>query len=268
MSAAQVDNSDSESDENASKEMPFLAPLNDCNSIVCGPSKFGPVTVSSCIMDSGCTSLLLPWPEDPDVVLAPLLVDPCLKCATSLAGSVGSDHVTFHVRAASPIFEVVLDKRKVGVFVSELRFVITEDARQWLQSKTPSLWRKKFVDSHVHNCNLEYALVGQSVLTQLLYMNVYEKGFLFLRSPMNKRPVTETVAELLSLANELYNFEISSPHYEKLKDLRERYADPQLSLSPLKLTHCNRADLSSSNGRSLGRRMDTFGIGKLTCHSN
>jgi hypothetical protein len=183
-----------------------------------------------------------------------------------LAGSVGSDHATFHVRAPSAIFEVILDGHQVQVYVNELRFVITEEARAWLVAKNANLWKPQYQAQHVHNCNLDYALVGQTVLSQLLYLQVYSKGILIVKSVHNAdvgasgRPVNE----LTALASELYALEISSTHYQKLRDLRERLTS-DAGGSPLRAVTADRAD--RADVQSFGRRMDRFGIGRLKCYN-
>lgn len=237
----------------------LFAPLNDYRSIVCGPASFGPVAVESCILDTGCTSLLLPWPRDPDLVLRPLLGDPTLACGTSLANSVGSDHATFQVCAPTALFEVILDGHALGVFVSELRFVVTEAAREWLCAQDPGLWAG-FCDEHVHNNNLEYALVGQTVLIQLLTMQVYNKGLLVLGS-VALPPEPLTVPELLVRASELHRAEIQSPHYQRLRDLRLRDLG-----QPQGRAHAHaQAHVTARSPPQLGRRIDRFGPGVLRC---
>jgi hypothetical protein len=244
----------------------LFAPLNDCRSIVCGPSTFGPVQVESCILDTGCTSLLLPWPRDPDQALGPLLGDPMLVCGTSLAGSVGSDHATFQVCAPTAVFEVVMDGQALGVFVSELRFVVTDEARRWLCAQDAGLWRG-FCDEHVHNMNLDYALVGQTVLSQLVTMQVYNKGLLVLGS--FKRPVPDvSVSEMQERAAEMYRAEIQTPHYQKLRDLRDtRQARNKHEVQPhephAQEAHAQFGAVSARSPPKLGRRMQQFGVGVL-----
>lgn len=219
---------------------PLLAPLNDWNSLVCGPSSFGPICVQRCVIDSGCTSLLVPWPEDPETTLRPLLRDPMLKCVTTLSGSVGSDHANFQVSAPSARFKVLLDGADFGVHVSELRFVITESARRWLVEQDPNLCQG-ITERHVHNMNLDYALVGQTVLAQLLCVQVFDKGLLILCSATQPNFELKDIDHLTQLASDMYRQEIGSAHYAALRDLRDRQKTAQRDFF------------------TLGRRIDRFG---------
>lgn len=228
----------------------FLAPLNDYHSIVCGPSSFGPVQVDSCILDTGCTTLLLPWPHNPEEVLRPLLSEPSLTCVTVLSGSVGSDHATFQVVAPNTAFRVVLEGHDLGISVSELRFVVTEEARRWLCAQDSDLWRG-FCDAHVHNTNLEYALVGQAMLAQLLTLQIFNKGMLFVGSAAHPLPdESPSLAQLVREAGELYRAAVTSPYYERLRDLRDT-------------ERTNKAAHVRSPS-SVGRRMQHFGVGVLS----
>jgi hypothetical protein len=231
---------------------PFLAPLNDFFTLVGGPSSFGPIHVERIIFDSGCTSVLLPWPGNPDSVLIALLQNPTLKCGTSLSGAVGSDHATFHVVAPTAAFPVLLDGHDLGVKISELRFVITEEAKDWLVEHDPSLWTG-FKSTHVHQTNLDFALVGQTILSQLLCVQVFNKGLLILCSSVNVEflpPTQYSMQQLAGLASDLYRKEIETEHYARLRDLRDRRATKTL------------AEMTRSPGRNaFGKRIDHFGIG-------
>jgi hypothetical protein len=205
-----------------------------------------------------------------------LLADPRLKSGTSLAGSVGSDHATFHVQAPSAIFEVTLACHRLFAFVSELRFVVTHSARQWLRNKSMFFWT--FDEKHVHDCNLDYALVGQTVLSQLLCLNVFDKGILFLCSlqdPSSELLDAKPLSQWMRLATEMYREETSSPQYERLRDLRTSLppcnpvnpVNPVNSIDSIDQTGKRpRLDLHESPAVHvrLGARMDHFGIGKLT----
>jgi len=226
-----------------------FAALNTYCSLVCGVSQFGPVTVKACILDHGCTSLLLPWPDDPNKELGIFFEGPesavrySVRVTTSNA--VGSQHATVCVKANLGVFSVVLEGLKVTE-VAELRFVLTEPARVWLDQRQVAALPKKG-DRKIHEENLEYALVGQSVLARVASIQIGAEGMLiysladFLRTP--------SPTELVALCKRKQAEVVESDYFQKyLKDLRER-------------SHEDATDRRRSLEHTLGRRIDTFGLG-------
>lgn len=232
------------------KELPSVfAALNSYCSLVCGESKFGPVAVKACILDHGCTSLLLPWPRDPDNELGVFFQgqDAAVRYSVRVTTSsgIGSRHATVCVKANLEMFACVLVGLKVTE-VEELRFVLTEDARLWLQQRGVTPLPPKG-DPKMHVENLEYALVGQSVLARVASIQIGSEGMLIYSLPDFLQ--TPSPAELVALCKRKQAEVVQSEYFlTHLKDLRER-------------SHEDATDRRRSLENIFGRRIDMFGLG-------
>lgn len=154
-------------------------PLNDNFVPVCGPATFGPILVNACVIDGGCTTnTLLPWPDDPDALQDFFHQSDLYDISVGCVGVVGCS-LNIKVNVGNPqFFPVVLDGVPVCVF-QELRFVITEEARKWLEPRGVRDLPPKD-DSKIYRRNQDCALIGQQVLENLASLQIGPYGMLLI----------------------------------------------------------------------------------------
>eukprot|EP00697_Spironema_sp_BW2_P013718 gnl/Spiro4/3951_TR1969_c0_g1_i1.p1 gnl/Spiro4/3951_TR1969_c0_g1~~gnl/Spiro4/3951_TR1969_c0_g1_i1.p1 ORF type:complete len:246 (+),score=16.79 gnl/Spiro4/3951_TR1969_c0_g1_i1:88-825(+) len=161
-----------------------FCPLNDRQSLVCEGCQFGPVDVECGIIDSEFPSLLLPWPEESK--LASLKTDILageeasgVACRVSISGAVGQQHATCVISNRSSTFKISIQGVPLAE-THELRFCVTAQAVLWLEQvgRIPGL--ADLPRELIHSDNLSYALIGQTVLSTLLSLQVYNYGLFLL----------------------------------------------------------------------------------------
>lgn len=218
------------------------APLNKVSSLVCGVATFGPIQVVGCVIDGGCTTTLLPWPDDPNAELAALLENKSYQITVERSGAVGSSHASLSILAKTSEFAVVLEGVPVASF-RELRLAVTEEARQWLEPRKVSGLPKKD-DPVIHQQNMDCALVGQEVLEGLVTLQIGRWGMLLI--DMQDYEANPAPANFLAIAKDQLSNKKTTAYYENfLKDLRDR-GHQDASDKPLRIA-------------GYGKRMDTLG---------
>lgn len=87
-------------------------------------------------------------------------------------------HASLSILAPTSAFVVVLEGVPVASF-RELRLVVTEKARQWLEPRKVSGLPQKG-DPVIHQQNMDCALVGQGVLEGLVTLQIGRWGMLLI----------------------------------------------------------------------------------------
>ncbi len=161
-----------------------------------------------------------------------------------------SQHATLIIKSDRPIFPVILQNVDLGIRLQSLRFFLTREAVQFLELVKPGICAGLNGFEFSGPSELNYCLCGQSVLMQVITVQVLNHGVLFLPLSFCDELVKKTAV--------LHDEAVSSESFEGLKDLREQrdvVDDSQIqqdeSFSVLN-------EYSAEVSR-LGRRIDDFG---------
>jgi hypothetical protein len=216
-----------------------LAVINKHFHLVVGASSFGPLSVEKAIIDSGCNSLLLPWPDKQMEDFA-RLCDDATQADYILSGAVQHHHLTWVLDFKEPI-RVALGGVEL-LYINKLRFAVTDQAEEWLAKRNGcgATARQK---AGLFLKNPSYALVGQSILDSVNSIQFSRIGLLFL--PPNH---SGTVEQLHQQAQNIKRSICASPLYEnELADLIDDiFHEDSLDVVPYP---------------SLGRPIDDLGFG-------
>jgi hypothetical protein len=204
----------------------IFLPLNRKQCLVGGAASFGPALVPACVFDSGCTTLLLPWPRNPDVELKDFFepgADMKYVKIVKIGAGVNSRHACLTITSRNPLvkFPVRIQNFDAGE-VGLLRFVVTAEAEQWLMQK--GVAGLPADAAHIHAKNRAYALVGQNLLRGLISMQFTVQGMLVFKPQL--LPLLPGPDDLVQIVDRLMAATTNSEYYDaNLKDLEERHED-------------------------------------------
>jgi hypothetical protein len=163
----------------------------------------------------------VPWPEDPEV-LVPLMKEIGTTANVSLSDGVSSQHTTFTIKKTSSTWPVSIEGIDLGVHLNELRFSVTADALEWLKNQQRIKIPPR-AEKHVFAENLAYALVGQSVLSLVVSIQVAGQGLVIIPAKENESSRDLTLNAIYERCFELQQEAVNSEAYKtRRKDLMDR----------------------------------------------
>ena len=199
-----------------------FAPLNEKRRLVGKNVQIGEVKIDKCIYDSGCFSLLLPWPSDPDILL-PYLAQPDCDARLVAGGGVGNGfhvfHVAFVIDLPSTLLPVIIEG-KPCCKTTFFRFVVTYEAYDWIHAHNPNLLPPDNAD--FFDENLPYALLGQSILGRMVTLASSRGMVLMTREQFYAAPSNVFLWQMM---NHLFNRARTADDWGTLKLLEETIHD-------------------------------------------
>lgn len=180
-----------------------------------GSMAFGPVKYNKCVIDNGCSSLLLPWPSDPSVLKSYL--NSCFYTVVIDQGErVSGAHATVSFEARDSFFPVCFGSTPCVLSIEKLRFALTEEARVWLdRRKIPDLPPKHHPSIHAENP--AFALVGQAILRGMVSLQCLNAGVLLI--PV--KAISAPLEDMIQLGRKMEQSAKEDKNYkDHLKDLK------------------------------------------------
>jgi hypothetical protein len=197
-----------------------VALLNDQRRLVASHASLGPFVLPKVMFSSGYSSLLLPWPSSEDETKA---LQKLIRAPGSTAFIVDGqmEHSTLVLSMTEPL-SFQLNGKEV-VQINTIHFALTVRGAAWVTTQGIEF---NGVQARLFAANLEYAIIGQSVLSVIRTYQSFQGGMVLLDSKLSSKFLPSDLDSFILSQKQAHS---QSKNWIMLKDLG--YTASGISLS-------------------------------------